>query len=177
MRAAVVLLALVALAVAAHAAAEAGNQPSGATDEWTESVIQVRVNARSGEIEWKGQVYVPERRRLSEVEAEPPVGDPDDLDPTYSSSFWRDVGISTALVCTAGLMAGLTMGFVSLDPTYLEILARTGTPTQKAQASRVAPLVHRHHLVLVTLLLANSAANEALPIFLNRVVPEYLAIM
>merc|ERR550534_943064 len=33
------------------------------------------------------------------------------------------------------------------------------------------------HVLLVTLLLANSAANEALPVFLGRLVPDWLAIV
>ena len=34
-----------------------------------------------------------------------------------------------------------------------------------------------HHLTLVTLLLANAVAAEALPLFLDKLVPEYLAIV
>ena len=50
----------------------------------------------------------------------------------------------TILHCT-----GLTMGFVSMDPTYIEILQRSGTDAQKNQAARVKPFVLRHHLTLV----------------------------
>jgi len=32
----------------------------------------------------------------------------------------------------------------------------------------VLPLIQRHHYLLVTLLLYNSAANETLPLFLDR---------
>lgn len=35
-----------------------------------------------------------------------------------------------------------------------------GTPAEKLQASRILPLVSRHHFLLVTLLLFNSLANE-----------------
>lgn len=38
-------------------------------------------------------------------------------------------------------------------------------------------MVERHHLLLVTLLLGNSLAMEALPIFLDRLVPPYVAIL
>ncbi len=35
-------------------------------------------------------------------------------------------------------------------------------------------MVKRHHLLLVTLLLANAAAMEALPIFLDNMVPTWV---
>jgi hypothetical protein len=41
---------------------------------------------------------------------------------------------------------------------------------EKAYAQKIMPLVSRHHLLLVTLLLFNAVANECLPIFLDEVV-------
>lgn len=61
------------------------------------------------------------------------------------------------------------MGLMSLDTLNLEVLVKSGTSQQKAYASRILPLVNRHHLLLVTLLLSNAAAMETLPIFLNKV--------
>ncbi len=87
-------------------------------------------------------------------------------------SFWIYVGISAGLVLIAGslevvagrfltaslgLMSGLTMGLMSLDMMNLEILKNSGTDSQRKYASRIIPLVTHHHLLLVTLLLANSA--------------------
>ena len=39
------------------------------------------------------------------------------------------------------------------------------------------PLVERHHLLLVTLLMGNALAMEALPIFLDRLVPSWAAVL
>jgi hypothetical protein len=39
------------------------------------------------------------------------------------------------------------------------------------------PLIKDHHWLLVTLFLFNAIANEALPVFLSGLVPEYAAIM
>ena len=39
------------------------------------------------------------------------------------------------------------------------------------------PILQKHHLLLVTLLLCNAAAMEALPIFLDAIVPSVLAIV
>jgi metal transporter CNNM len=84
-----------------------------------------------------------------------------------------------AFVCVlcAGLAAGLTMGLLSLDATKLEIKVRVGNPQEKLDAEAVLPIVRQHHLLLVTLLLFNSIANETLPIFLGQLVPNYVAIL
>jgi len=39
------------------------------------------------------------------------------------------------------------------------------------------PLVKRHHLLLVTLLMANALAMEALPLVLDRMVPSWAAVL
>lgn len=44
-------------------------------------------------------------------------------------------------------------------------------------ANRIIPLVKRHHLLLVTLLVANAAAMEALPLFVDRLVGPVGAIL
>ena len=48
----------------------------------------------------------------------------------------------------------------------------------KKYAARLIPLKKDHHLLLVTLLLVNAGVNEALPIFLDRVVPyPWMAVL
>ena len=59
----------------------------------------------------------------------------------------------------------------------MEIKARSGTELEKKHASKVIPLISRHHLLLVSLMLWNASATEALPIFLSKLVPEFLAII
>jgi metal transporter CNNM len=66
---------------------------------------------------------------------------------------------------------------MSIDPLFLAIKYRSGTVEEKRQASQILPLVKQHHFLLVTLLLMNSLANEALPIFLNDLVPDYVAVL
>ena len=61
-------------------------------------------------------------------------------------------------------------GLLSLDITKLEIKSITGTKKEKSAAARVLPIIKQHHLLLVTLLLFNSLANETLPIFLGALV-------
>lgn len=68
------------------------------------------------------------------------------------------------LVLASGLFAGLTIGYMSLDSTQLAVLAKSGTPSQKVLAQKVAPLRRNGHMLLITLLIANMIANETLPI-------------
>ena len=76
-----------------------------------------------------------------------------------------------------GLAAGLTMGFSNLNPLDLAVKLKSGSKTEIKQAERLVPLLERHHLTLVTLLLYNSFSSEALPIFLNKLLPEYMAVV
>lgn len=68
-------------------------------------------------------------------------------------------------------------GLLSLDVTKLELKTITGTRHEKKYAESVLPIVKRHHLLLVTLLLFNSVSNESLPIFLGALFPNYVAIL
>ena len=73
-------------------------------------------------------------------------------------------------------MSGLTMGLLSLDVMSLEVFKRGGKPKEQKYASRIIQLVKQHHLLLVTLLLANAVAVESMPILLDKVTHEIVAI-
>ena len=74
-------------------------------------------------------------------------------------------------------MSGLTLGLLSLDVLSLEVLKRSGKPKEQRYAKRILFLVRRHHLLLVTLLLANALAVEAMPIALSKITNEIVAII
>lgn len=95
----------------------------------------------------------------------------------WSTAFFIYCGTSFGLVLIAGLMSGLTVGLLSLDPLNMHILEMEGSEEEKKHASRVRPIIEKHHWLLVTLLLCNAGAMETLPIFLDRVVPSYVAII
>ena len=81
-------------------------------------------------------------------------------------------------VILAALAAGLTMGMLSLDPLMLLVKIRASrSPEEKRQAESLLPIVKQHHLLLVTLLLLNSIANEALPLFLDKLVSPVVAVL
>ena len=94
-----------------------------------------------------------------------------------TKGFYVCVGLALMCTCIAGIMSGLTVGLLSIDTLELEMKLLHGTDEQKRLASKVLPLLRKHHYLLVTLLLCNALAMEALPIFLDAVVPAFWAII
>ena len=81
-------------------------------------------------------------------------------------------------VTTAALAAGLTMGLLSIDPLMMLVKIRAAhSQDEKDQAEAILPIIKKHHLLLVTLLLLNSLANEALPIFLETLVSPIVSVL
>ena len=89
-----------------------------------------------------------------------------------SPEFYMNVGICVTLVTLAGIFAGLTLGLLSYDPNTLQVIIEGGEPDKARYAKAVLPLVMRHHLLLVTLLLCNAGVNETLPLFLDDLLPS-----
>ncbi|XP_057434946.1 DUF21 domain-containing protein At1g47330-like isoform X2 [Lotus japonicus] len=93
------------------------------------------------------------------------------------TQFWLYLVVIVGLVCFSGLMAGLTLGLMSLGLVDLEVLIKSGRPQDRIHASKIFPVVKNQHLLLCTLLIANSLALEALPIFLDSIVPSWAAVL
>ena len=58
-----------------------------------------------------------------------------------------------------------------------EKISQLGFFNHFLQAQVIFPILKRHHYLLVTLLLSNATAMEALPIFLDKLVPSFWAVM
>ncbi|KAG1677751.1 hypothetical protein FOA52_001063 [Chlamydomonas sp. UWO 241] len=84
---------------------------------------------------------------------------------------------SVVLVLFAGCMSGLTLGLLSWDVVDLEVLRRSGSANEQVWANNILPIVAKPHRVLVTLLLCNAMAMESLPILLNYIFHESVAIL
>ncbi|THU44805.1 hypothetical protein C4D60_Mb02t11230 [Musa balbisiana] len=97
--------------------------------------------------------------------------------PCCSAMFWVYLMICVGLVMFAGLMSGLTLGLMSLSLVDLEVLVKAGKPKDQHNAAKILPVVKNQHLLLCTLLIGNSLAMEALPIFLDALVPAWGAIL
>ncbi|KAJ2699393.1 hypothetical protein FB645_005333 [Coemansia sp. IMI 203386] len=89
--------------------------------------------------------------------------------PPDSADFYVRLVFCAVLVVAGGLLAGLTLGLMSLDETNLHILATSGTPVQQKYARRIQPIRKNGHWLLVTLLLGNTVINETLPIVMDSI--------
>ena len=74
-------------------------------------------------------------------------------------------------------MSGLTIGYLSIDELVLELKVINGNENEKIHAGKIIPILNKRHWLLVTLLLMNAGAMEALPIFLNKILPEVYAVI
>ncbi|XP_051131350.1 putative DUF21 domain-containing protein At1g03270 [Andrographis paniculata] len=102
----------------------------------------------------------------------------DSQDIEFGDPWWFVyAGVSCFLVLFAGVMSGLTLGLMSLGLVELEILQRSGTAAEKKQAAIILPVVQKQHQLLVTLLLCNAAAMEALPIYLDKLFHPAVAVI
>ncbi|KAI0764165.1 hypothetical protein BD413DRAFT_641282 [Trametes elegans] len=90
-------------------------------------------------------------------------------DPDERAQFIVFACLIPILVIMSGLFAGLTLGYMSLDETQLNVLSVSGTPRQKLYANKIKPIRKNGHLLLVTLLLANMIVNETLPVISDPV--------
>eukprot|EP00928_Gymnodinium_smaydae_P081401 TRINITY_DN64939_c0_g1_i1.p1 TRINITY_DN64939_c0_g1~~TRINITY_DN64939_c0_g1_i1.p1 ORF type:complete len:701 (-),score=144.82 TRINITY_DN64939_c0_g1_i1:82-2148(-) len=106
-----------------------------------------------------------------------------------AARFWFNVGGSFTCIVIAALAAGLTIGLVSIEPQEMKILMKTrpedcASPAerrhlakQQRAAARILPVLKDQHLLLVTLLLMNATAGEALPTFLDGIVSPLTAVL
>ncbi|KAK4492542.1 hypothetical protein RD792_003354 [Penstemon davidsonii] len=102
----------------------------------------------------------------------------DSKDIEFGNPWWfAYAGVSCFLVLFAGIMSGLTLGLMSLGLVELEILQQSGTSTERRQAATIFPVVQKQHQLLVTLLLCNAAAMEALPIYLDKLFHPVVAVI
>jgi metal transporter CNNM len=97
--------------------------------------------------------------------------------PCCGFEFWMYIVLCLSLVCFAAIMAGLTVAYMSLDALNIQIIEASGTDHERKYARAILPLLKNRHLLLVTLLIGNATAMEALPIFLDRLVSPYMAIL
>ncbi|XP_027357244.1 DUF21 domain-containing protein At5g52790-like [Abrus precatorius] len=97
--------------------------------------------------------------------------------PCCELNFWVFFIICLVLVALAGIASGLALGLLSFSHVDLEVLIKAGRPKDRKNAERIQPLVKNGHFVLCTLLLGKSLAMEALPIFMDSIIPTWFTIL
>lgn len=101
-----------------------------------------------------------------------------DTDAAPGSIQWW-VCVIGAVICVAfaGLMSGLTIGLLSLQPLDLEVIARSADAEHGKMARDVKEIIKDQHFLLVTLLLCNAAAMEGLPVLLDDIMGPLAAVV
>lgn len=97
----------------------------------------------------------------------------------YSSplAFVIYVSVAVGLGSFAGICSGLTLGLLSMSRVDLEVMRRTGDEKERKCAEKIIPVVANQHYLLVTLLLCNAFAAEALPLVIDRLANPVVAII
>uniref|UniRef100_A0A2N9IN11 CNNM transmembrane domain-containing protein n=1 Tax=Fagus sylvatica TaxID=28930 RepID=A0A2N9IN11_FAGSY len=91
--------------------------------------------------------------------------------------FWVFLIVCLLLVSLAGITSGLALGLLSFSKVDLEVFIKAGRPQDRKYAAKIMPLVKNEHLLLCTLLVGKSLAMEALPLFLDSILPSWAAIL
>lgn len=86
-------------------------------------------------------------------------------------------GVFVAVFAVA-VIAGLFMGLMTLDALDLQIIVRAShDQEERGYAATLLPIVKDRHRLLATLLIVNALAYETVPIFLDALVPSWVAIL
>nr|KYP61910.1 Protein MAM3 [Cajanus cajan] len=82
-----------------------------------------------------------------------------------------------AFVLFAATTSGLALGLLSFSQVDLEVLVKAGQPQIQKNAAKIMSIVKNEHLVLCTLLIAKSMALEGVSLFMEKMFPEWLAVI
>ena len=92
------------------------------------------------------------------------------------SAVYLDIGIVAILTIIAGCVSGLTLSLFSLDENYLNAVAKGPNHKLASRARRVLILVNNPHWLLITMLVMNAGAVEAMPIILDEILNPIAAV-
>ncbi|KAL5471405.1 hypothetical protein EMCRGX_G029521 [Ephydatia muelleri] len=80
------------------------------------------------------------------------------------------------LLCFSALFSGLNLGLMSLDPTTLKIIMKSGTRRQKLCARLIYRVRKYGNYLLCTILFGNVAVNSTITILLDDIVTGAVAV-
>ena len=96
-------------------------------------------------------------------------------EPFGTADWWEYAGVALGLLLLASFAACL-VALHSISMLDLGVLEVQGSDAERAQAAKLRPLIEQPRRLLVTLLLVYVGASEALPVFLDKLMPDWLAI-
>lgn len=89
-----------------------------------------------------------------------------------SGTYWQYI-VAVVLALFSACFSGLNLGFMGLEPQFLEILAMGPFESKEDEktagyAKKLIPLRKRGHLLLCTILLGNVAVNALFSILISE---------
>ena len=87
----------------------------------------------------------------------------------FELPLWLNLTCVLCLLTLSGLFSGLNLGLMSLDLNDLKVIMNSGTKTEQAYATTIAPVRARGNFLLCTLLLGNVLVNTTLTALLDDV--------
>ncbi|KAK7380403.1 hypothetical protein VNO78_32913 [Psophocarpus tetragonolobus] len=97
--------------------------------------------------------------------------------PCCGTHFWILLTMCWAFVLFAAITSGLALGLLSFSQVDLEVLVKAGKPQIQKNAAKIIAIVKNEHLLLCTLLMAKSMALEGVSVFMEKMFPEWLAVL
>ncbi|KAI4351631.1 hypothetical protein L6164_005974 [Bauhinia variegata] len=91
--------------------------------------------------------------------------------------FWLFLVLAFVLVVFAAITSGLALGLLSFSQVDLEVLVKAGQPQTQKNAAKIMPIVKNEHLLLCTLLICKSLALEGVSVSMEKIFPEWLAVI
>jgi metal transporter CNNM len=95
---------------------------------------------------------------------------------SYDYSLLFNIIGATICILFVGLLSSMFLGLLTLDPLDLKVKQRAAIGEDEEYANKLLPVVEQYHRLLVTLLLLNALAYEALPLFLDNLLPTWATI-
>jgi len=92
--------------------------------------------------------------------------------------FWIIIFGVFMLLCLAAVMAGLTVGLMSIDDLKLNVVEMTGSFSQKRRVRRLAPLLKQNReQLLISIIIVNCICMEWVPTLLHRIFTETFTLI
>ena len=146
--------------------------------------VQAQFDPNTNTLIYNGNYYkLSDYESLYQGQYEPEIPEPiafhsgEKSSDSFFDGFWFNFIGFSILAVFAGAMSGLTVGYLSIDMLILEIKLISGTEEEKIYANKIKKIISDHHWILVTLLLCNAFACEAMPILLDKLVNDVMAIV